>query len=57
MSDKIWVINASPLILLGKLERLDLIEALARHVMVPAAVVDEIAAGANDATTQSAVLD
>ena len=56
MSDRIWVVNASPLILLGKLERLDLIEALAAQVMVPRAVVDEIAAGANDTTAQS-VLD
>jgi predicted nucleic acid-binding protein len=50
MSDTVWVINASPLILLGKLGRLDLIAALANRVMVPAAVIDEIAAGAGDAT-------
>ena len=53
MSDRIWVVNASPLILLGKLERLDLIDALAGQVVVPQAVVGEIAAGASDTTAQS----
>jgi predicted nucleic acid-binding protein len=40
-----WVINASPLILLGKLGRIDLLEQLAKQIMVPQAVLLEIAAG------------
>ena len=45
MNKLIWVINASPLILLGKLDRLDLLEALGTQPMVPQAVLNEIAAG------------
>lgn len=41
-----WVVNASPLILLGKLQRLDLLELLAPSILVPASVVGEVAAGA-----------
>lgn len=51
MNKLIWVINASPLILLGKLDRLDLLEALGTQPMVPQAVLNEIAAGKEDATT------
>lgn len=40
-----WVVNASPLILLGKIGQLGLLEALAPKILVPAAVVEEIAAG------------
>ena len=46
MTDEIWIINASPLILLGKLGRTDFLERLARQVIVPQAVFREIAAGA-----------
>lgn len=42
-----WVVNASPLILLGKIGQLHLLEALVPQVTVPAAVVDELAAGAD----------
>ncbi len=42
-----WVINASPLILLGKSGQLDWLPKLGR-VIVPAAVATEIAAGAQD---------
>lgn len=49
MSSPIWVINASPLILLGKLRRTDLLDRLAGAVWVPEAVVREVAAGPSDA--------
>ncbi|GMV58064.1 MAG: hypothetical protein AMXMBFR72_11760 [Betaproteobacteria bacterium] len=42
-----WVVNTSPLILLGKIGQLDLLEALAPQVLVPAAVVEELTAGAD----------
>ncbi len=48
MSNEIWVINASPLILLGKLGRTDLLESLALQVIVPQSVFQEVAAGASD---------
>lgn len=40
-----WVINASPLILLGKLGRIDLLEQLAKQILVPQAVLHEVASG------------
>jgi predicted nucleic acid-binding protein len=49
MSDR-WVINASPLIVFGKIGQLDLLIRLAEEIVVPQAVADEIAAGPeNDA--------
>ena len=53
MNEPAWVVNASPLILLAKLERLDLLAALAPAVMVPQAVAEEIAAGAADGKLDS----
>jgi len=51
-----WVVNASPLILLGKLQRLDLLELLAPALTVPEAVIREVAAGADrDPATAAAV--
>ena len=41
---KRWVVNASPLILLGKIDKLGLLSALADVVAVPQAVVKEIGA-------------
>ncbi|MEN8132161.1 MAG: DUF3368 domain-containing protein [Pseudomonadota bacterium] len=41
---KRWVVNASPLILLGKTENLDLLGALADVVAVPQAVTNEVGA-------------
>ncbi|MFM9972311.1 MAG: hypothetical protein ACKVQK_28350 [Burkholderiales bacterium] len=55
MPDRTWVVNASTLILLGKVERLDLLEALAPRLVVPQAVIDEIAAGANDANAKAVI--
>jgi predicted nucleic acid-binding protein len=42
MSDR-WVINASPLIVFGKIGQLDLFIRLAEEIVVPQAVADEIA--------------
>lgn len=42
-----WVVNASPLIVLGKIGRLDLLEMLAASIAVPRSVIGEIAAGAD----------
>ena len=52
-----WVLNASPLILLGKLRRLDLVEALASSVVVPESVLREVSAGLRKDETGSATLD
>lgn len=57
MSNEIWVINASPLILLGKLGRNDLLESLARQVIVPQAVFQEVAAGASGDAAMKEALD
>jgi predicted nucleic acid-binding protein len=40
-----WVVNASPLIVLGKIGQLDLLTKLPQRIVVPAAVVTEILAG------------
>ena len=40
-----WVINASPIIVLAKIDSLDLITQLADEIIVPQAVVNEINAG------------
>jgi predicted nucleic acid-binding protein len=52
VSNKIWVINASSLILLGKLGRTDLLESLAQQVIVPQAVFQEVATAASDVATK-----
>lgn len=44
MSER-WVLNASPLIVLGKIERLDLLPQLADEHVAPFAVLAEIMAG------------
>lgn len=44
MADRL-VVNASPLILLGRVGRLDLLTALADEVAIPEAVVQELRAG------------
>jgi predicted nucleic acid-binding protein len=45
--DKVLVINASPLILLARIERLDLLVSLAKSIIVPEAVIHEIQAGSH----------
>lgn len=44
MGSNPWVVNASPLILLGKTGHLDLLAALADTVVVPQAVANEVGA-------------
>jgi predicted nucleic acid-binding protein len=44
MSSNQWVVNASPLILLGKAQHLELLVALADTVVVPQAVASEVCA-------------
>ena len=41
MSDRKWVVNASPVILLGKIEHLGLLEALCADMVIPTAVATE----------------
>jgi predicted nucleic acid-binding protein len=49
MSDR-WVVNASPLIVFGKIAQLDLMTRLPEEIVVPRAVADEVVAGPeNDA--------
>jgi predicted nucleic acid-binding protein len=42
---KPWIVNASPLILLGKINRLDLLSALAPGLAIPESVAREVRAG------------
>ncbi|MGH9890653.1 MAG: DUF3368 domain-containing protein [bacterium] len=52
MTGEGWVIDASPLILLGKMQRLESLEALTASVAVPECVLAEVASGhGQDATT------
>lgn len=44
MSD-FWVVNASPLIVMGKIGHLDLLTKLSKDIVVPNAVAEEIKAG------------
>jgi predicted nucleic acid-binding protein len=44
MATECWVANASPLILLGKIDNLDLLAALADSIVVPQLVVNGVGA-------------
>lgn len=44
MAPSRWVVNASPLILLGKVEQIQLLGALAGEIAVPRAVILEVSA-------------
>ncbi len=44
---RLWVVNASPLIILGRVVQLHLAERLAETIIVPRAVAREIEAGAD----------
>ena len=51
-----WIIDASPLIILARIARLDWFERLPSTALVPQAVIREIAAGAgHDPTAPGAV--
>ena len=52
MADQFWVVNASPLILLGKIRHLDLLHQLAPRIIVPATVAEEISAGRIESATR-----
>ena len=53
---KRWVVNASPLILLGKTENLNLLGGLADIVAVPRAVINEVSAKPDGASTIQAIV-
>ncbi|WP_296899373.1 DUF3368 domain-containing protein [Thiohalocapsa sp.] len=44
MAHRRWVVNASPLILLGKVEQIQLLGALAGEIALPRAVIREVSA-------------
>ena len=44
MADRRWVANASPLILLGKVEQIQLLSAMVGQIIVPGAVIREVSA-------------
>lgn len=48
MATRQWIVNASPLILLGKVGRLNLLVALADELIVPRAVLREVQARKNE---------
>ena len=51
-----WVVDASPLILFSRIDRLDLIERLAPSILIPVAVIDEVRDGANKDSTAATAL-
>ena len=52
-----WVVNASPLILLGKTGQIGLLSALADRIAVPQAVAEEVSAGDDGRTTLQAIMN
>ncbi len=52
MTERKWVLNASPLILLGNIGRIDLLETLCAEMAIPAAVAAEIRAGSRRDASQ-----
>jgi len=52
-----WVLNASPIILFGRIDRLDLIDRLAPRLMIPDAVIDEIRGGRSEDVSARIGLD
>jgi predicted nucleic acid-binding protein len=52
---EIWVVNASPLIALSKIGRLELLEAPGRRIVLPSAVVDEVLAGPTNDPARNAL--
>jgi predicted nucleic acid-binding protein len=52
-----WVLNASPLILFARIDRLDLIEHLAPAILIPNAVIEEVRAGQHKDRTAATALE
>ncbi len=48
MPERAWVVNSSPLIVLSKIRRLDLLCSLCRNLVIPMGVVHEINEGPQD---------
>ena len=55
--DRVLVVNASPLILLSRTDRLDLLASLATTLVVPEAVIREIHAGSDRDDTVARIKD
>lgn len=55
--DRTLVVNASPLILLARVDRLDLLVSLAKPLVLPEAVVREIQAGSHHDETADRIKD
>jgi predicted nucleic acid-binding protein len=55
MAARRWVVNASPFILLGKIEQIALIGALADEIAVPSAVAGEVGARSDGDRTLRAI--
>lgn len=53
MSERRWVLNASPVILLGKVGQIGLLEALCGEMVIPAALAAEVRAGPRHDESQS----
>lgn len=51
----LWVVNASPLIVFGKIGQLDLLKQLSKDIVVPRAVADEIKAGPENDAARAAI--
>ena len=51
-----WVVNASPLIILSRIQRLDFLEKLAPTLLIPDAVITEVGAGLNRDLTAAVTL-
>ena len=51
-----WVVNASPLILFARIDRLDLIERLAPAILIPNAVIEEVRVGQQKDRTAATAL-
>lgn len=55
--DEVLVVNASPLIFLARIERLDLLASLGKLLVVPEAVIREIQAGSDRDETADKIKD
>jgi len=55
MAHRRWVVNASPLILIGKAGHLGLLVVLADEIEVPRAVIGEVGATSDGASTLRAI--